>query len=214
MSAEAERSSRARFVVELTAPPEDADEEFNGWYDEVRLPRRRALDGVRRALRLQDTLVPSAWAAFYDTAEPGVIPERPASVPEHEAAMEARLARLENREYLELPIASEHYRLLPEIPYLVQAVWWTPSADQVDDFHAWYAQEHIPLLLEVPGWLAIRRYELVEGTGPAFLALHYIGGDDVINSPSHRRAVATPWRAKVAAHRIQHERRLLRAHTH
>lgn len=201
-----------RFLVELTAPPEDADDEFNAWYDGARLPRRRALEGVERAWRFQDTRNPSAWAAFYDLATPGILPESRDELPEEDAAMEARLARLENREYVEIPIADEHYRPLPETPYLVQAVWWTPSADQLDDFHAWYAEEHIPLLLEVPGWLAIRRYRLVEGTGPAFLAIHYIASDDVVNGPSHRRAADTPWRAKAASHRIQHERRLFKAH--
>ena len=39
------------------------------------------------------------------------------------------------------------------------------------DFNAWYNDEHIPALLQVPGVIAAYRYESVEGT-PKFVAIY------------------------------------------
>ncbi|WP_213455579.1 DUF4286 family protein [Rhizomonospora bruguierae] len=196
-----------RLIVELTAPPEGRVGAFNEWYDRQVMPRRRVLDGVASARRYREAGNDTGWLAVYGVTGEGVLPEPPGTLPEREVEMRAALARLETRQYAELAIEQRYRRDLPETGYLL-AVWWTPAADTLRDFHAWYDEEHIPLLLDVPGWLAIRRYELVAGTGPRFLALHYLESPAVLAEPNHRRAVTTPWRARVALHREQHERRM------
>lgn len=49
----------------------------------------------------------------------------------------------------------------------------TPRDDMVDDYHAWYDQEHGGKLAHVPGWQAMRRYALTEVYGEAETASFY-----------------------------------------
>jgi hypothetical protein len=75
---------------------------------------------------------------------------------------------------------------------------------------AWYAEEHIPMLLEVPGWRRIRRYRLVrglDGPGPDFLSLHELAGPEVLEESGYRAAISTPWRDRVVASALRRERR-------
>jgi hypothetical protein len=73
--------------------------------------------------------------------------------------------------------------------------------DVREEFDAWYEEEHVPLLLEVPGWLRVRRYVLEpdqEGPQLTHLALHGLRGPEVLDAPERAR-LATPWRARLAA---------------
>jgi hypothetical protein len=81
-----------------------------------------------------------------------------------------------------------------------------PSLDA--DLAAWYADEHIPMLLAVPGWGAIRRYRLTEGTAPTYLALHDVASLAVFDEPSYQAAVTTPWRNRIMDSAIAVERRV------
>jgi len=89
----------------------------------------------------------------------------------------------------------------------------------VDDMTAWYEQEHIPMLLAVPGWRRIRRYRLIgpapvggPGVGPGvgFLSLHELAGPSVLSDPGYRAAVSTPWRDRIVSGALSRERRVLR----
>lgn len=73
------------------------------------------------------------------------------------------------------------------------------------DFTAWYEEEHIPLLLQVPGWLRSARYRKLAGTLPDFLALHYLATPEVFTRPEYR-AARTPWRERIAASRTDYAR--------
>jgi hypothetical protein len=84
-------------------------------------------------------------------------------------------------------------------------------AGSEDDLAAWYTEEHIPMLLEVPGWRRIRRYRLIramDGPGPDFLSLHELAGPEVLEDPRYRAAISTPWRDRVVASALRRERRV------
>ena len=55
----------------------------------------------------------------------------------------------------------------------------SPAHDGAQDFVAWYRQEHIRMLLEVPGWRRVRLFRQIEGAGPAFMAVHELESPDV-----------------------------------
>lgn len=76
------------------------------------------------------------------------------------------------------------------------------------DLAAWYADEHIPMLLAVPGWRRIRRYRLTAGTAPSYLALHDLASTAVLDEPAYHDAVTTPWRDRIVESAIGRERRL------
>ena len=71
---------------------------------------------------------------------------------------------------------------------VILAVANSVPPDMEDDMTAWYEQEHIPMLLEVPGWRRIRRYRLIGPApgrpGPGFLSLHELAGPAVLEDPA------------------------------
>jgi hypothetical protein len=92
----------------------------------------------------------------------------------------------------------------------VLCMWWTPAVGDEDDLTAWYDEEHTPMLMQIPGWLRVRRYALVEGAGPSFLALHDLESETVVEHPMHLEAEAnrTPWWIRLRATRLDSDMRL------
>jgi hypothetical protein len=75
-----------------------------------------------------------------------------------------------------------------------------PEAEE-PEFEGWYAEEHVPLLMKVPGWLRVRRYRVRPGSaGPQWthLALHEIADSSVLDAPERAAARDTPRRAELA----------------
>ncbi len=54
-----------------------------------------------------------------------------------------------------------------------------------EDFNRWYAQEHVPERLAIPGFISARRFRAVEGA-PKYLALYEIESPAVLDSDSYR----------------------------
>jgi hypothetical protein len=97
---------------------------------------------------------------------------------------------------------------------VILAVANSVASETVDDMTAWYEQEHIPMLLDVPGWRRIRRYRLIgpaplDGPGVGFLSLHELAGPSVLSEPGYRAAVSTPWRDRIVSGALSRERRVL-----
>lgn len=59
-----------------------------------------------------------------------------------------------------------------------------------DELNTWYNEEHIPLILAVPGVLTARRYRAVEGQ-PKYLALYDVVDVRVLEQPEYLRI--TSW---------------------
>jgi hypothetical protein len=89
----------------------------------------------------------------------------------------------------------------------IVGMWWTPAPGGETELTAWYDEEHTPMLMAIPGWLRVRRYALVDGGGPAFLAIHDLASKDVFDHPLHREAQATrtPWWNRLRATRLDSE---------
>ena len=71
--------------------------------------------------------------------------------------------------------------------------------------------EHIPMLLEVPGWRRIRRFRLVramDAPGSEFLSLHDPARPEVLDEPSYHAAISTPRRDRMTASALRPERRV------
>jgi hypothetical protein len=71
--------------------------------------------------------------------------------------------------------------------------------------------EHIPRLVEVPGWRRIRRFRLVRAMhapGPGFLSVHEAAGPEVLEEPGYQSATSTLWRDRVVASALRRERRV------
>jgi hypothetical protein len=222
-------------IIELTSGTPAVAAEAAGWYAGQRLAAYRAA-GSTRAGHYTDTDSPVAAlaACHFATAGALVLAERDQALrPQGDGQdlIVERLYRFERRAYRLLGSYqartqghdqgqgqgqgqqgqgkdAERARARADSAPVLLAVWWEPRPGTEPDLDRWYAEEHIPGLLAVPGWLRISRYELVAGPGPRYLAVHDLAEVSAMGSPGHRAATDTPWRTKVIAQREQYERRV------
>ena len=201
-------------LVAFMVPPADEDA-FNAWYDEEHVPLRLATPGFlsgRRYRRAANADAEFVYAAFYELETLSVLQseeyQRLAREPsERERAVLASIPRT-SRRVVELVVDCAPAEWA-DAPYQL-VVCMTPAARGVDDFVAWYRQEHIPMLLEVPGWKRCRLFRQVEGDGPAFMATHELESPRVFDHAAYERAISTPWRERIRASVLGYERQLFK----
>jgi hypothetical protein len=63
-------------------------------------------------------------------------------------------------------------------------VWADIAAEHEAEFNRWYDEEHIPQLLQVPGFLSAGRYVALKG-GPKYLALYELEDHNVLRSAAY-----------------------------
>lgn len=84
---------------------------------------------------------------------------------------------------------------------LLYTVSFTAPDDRAEELHRWYDEEHIPLLLGCPYWMASRRFRVDGAPRPGhteFLALHWLSDIRALSSPERDAARRTPWRDRLA----------------
>jgi hypothetical protein len=198
-----------------TEPGSVDEAEFHDWYDHEHGPARLAVPGIRSALRYQalDDQKPT-WLALYELDGAEVIdgPGYKAlagQASDRDRSVAAGLATLERRVYEQ--ISEDGSPVGRPAPVILTVAMSVPATAE-DDLAAWYTEEHIPMLLQVPGWRRIRRFRLVRGLdedpGPDFLSVHELAGPEVLEDSRYREAVSTPWRDRVVASALRRERRV------
>jgi hypothetical protein len=195
-----------------SSPGPVALDEFTDWYDHEHVPARLALDGFGAVNRFRatDSLTPE-WLATYEV-RPGTLDG---------AAYKAVWANASAREKSIMSAATIDRRLYSPIsdsgdtgqaPPVLMAVSMSVPESGVADMEAWYVEEHIPMLLAVPGWRRSRRYRLASGDGPAYLSLHEIDSLAAFEEPGYKAAISTPWRDRIVGSAIGRERRVFELH--
>jgi hypothetical protein len=198
-----------------TEPGSVDEAEFHDWYDHQHGPARLTVPGFGRAYRYRALggQKPS-WLALYELDRPDVIdsPEYQAlgaNASDRDKSVAAGLATLDRRVYEQI---SEDGPGAARTASVILAVAMSVPEGSEDDLAAWYAEEHIPMLLKVPGWRRIRRFRLIralDGPEPgSFLSMHELAGPEVLEDPGYRAAVSTPWRDRVVASALRRERRV------
>ena len=197
-----------------TDPGTVPEAEFHDWYDHEHGPARLTVPGVLGAYRYRalDEAKPP-WLALYELDSPGVLdgPEYAAlgaRASDRDKSVGAALATLDRRVYEQI---SSDGTAAGEPAAVLLAVALSVPAEAEDDLAAWYTKEHIPMLLEVPGWRRVRRFRLtrsMDAPGPDFLSLHDLAGPEVLTEPSYRAAISTSWRDRVVASALRRERRV------
>jgi len=205
--------------------------EFNDWYDTEHGPARLTVPGISAGYRYRatDGQAPPWLALYFMTAgatdSPGYRALGP-SASDREKSVLSRLATLDRRVYEQVssddaagdsaagdsaagdgaagPGAS------PAPTVMVVSISVPPALE--DDMAAWYAEEHIPMLLAVPGWRRIRRYRLTSGTAPAWLSLHELADESALSAPEYKAAASTPWRNRIVDAAIAREKRIFAFH--
>ena len=197
-----------------TEPGSVDEAEFHDWYDHEHGPARLKVPGFRSAYRyraLDDQKPP--WLALYELDSPEVIDSAEykalaAEASDRDKSVGAGLATLDRRIYEQI---SEDGPPAGSPAPVILAVAMSVPASAEEDLAAWYTEEHIPMLLEVPGWRRIRRFRLIramDAPGPDFLSVHDLAGPEVLEEPGYRAAISTPWRDRVVAAALRRERRV------
>jgi hypothetical protein len=77
------------------------------------------------------------------------------------------------------------------------AVWIRVRPRDEDDLNRWYATEHLPERLDVPGFLGARRY--LDPVDRTYLALYELASPEVITAPGYQERFTRPtdWTRRV-----------------
>jgi hypothetical protein len=197
-----------------TEPGSVDEAEFHDWYDHEHGPARLTVPGFGPSYRYGalDGQKPP-WLALYELDSPDALdsPEYKAlsaNASDRDKSVAAGLATLDRRIYEQ--VSDDGSPVGRPAPVILSVALSVPE-DSEDDLAAWYTEEHIPMLLRVPGWRRIRRFRLVramDAPGPEFLSVHELAGPEVLEDPGYRAAISTPWRDRVVASALRRERRV------
>jgi hypothetical protein len=83
-------------------------------------------------------------------------------------------------------------------------VWNDIDSEYDAEFNRWYDEEHIPRLLQVPGFLNAGRYAALKGS-PKYLAMYELEDHNVLRSAAYLDTVRyrpSPQRAKIGTSRV------------
>jgi hypothetical protein len=206
--------AKALLYVQMN-PPDDAQgaRAFHEWYED-HMAVRREMPGFFNAQRYQNVDPEgSRHMAWYDLADASALSSQEYLALRDREAVNPRDIKIrgsvpfvERRLYrcidTDEPWAAPREGVAP----FVMSVALEPPPGQIDDFHAWYREEHSPMLMEARGWRRIRRYEQLEGNGPRFMALHELDSLGGFDTKEYEAALATPWRIKVTGAVVRRER--------
>lgn len=68
------------------------------------------------------------------------------------------------------------------------------------EFNDWYDGEHIPMLMQVPGWIAAIRYIRIEGEVPKYMTIYKLEGPWALDKREHEMTHQTEWYRRVRPH--------------
>ena len=179
-----------------------SEDEFNDWYDTEHVPERLRVKGFINAQRWLGADDPKASVATYDLDTLDVL-----STPAYTSIAGANLSpwskrvtsRVKRICRLEAGQTVPGRQAAPDNAggMLMVAMNVAPEAEA--EFNAWYNEEHIPALAAVPGCLSARRFKTDGGTH-RYIALYHLYAPEVQVATAWKKAVDTPWTAKMRPH--------------
>lgn len=178
-------------------PPEHAEGEINAWWDAEHIPERLSLPGFLGARRWVASEAPYKYLTLYDLASPDAV-----RTEEYREVAGDNATEWTKRVLASVPDFSRtvyeqiwpgQARALDDAGALL-LVAIDPDPAQEEDLNRWYEEEHLGLLLKVPGWRQARRFRLVEGDAPKYLAIYDLASLDALKrGPELDAARNTPW---------------------
>jgi hypothetical protein len=189
------------------APGASFADEFERWYDEEHIPIRMRCPGFRSAQRYSRT-DGAGYLAVYEMDNLGVLASDDYKVIKEQPS-DRTAWMLSHVTGFTRYLANETFcrdRTPPaeaalDAPLLYAVSFNVPPEGRAE-FDAWYETEHIPMLMECPDWLMVRRLQVVDGVPDPYshMALHYLASEAALASPERDRARKTPWRNRLAEH--------------
>ncbi|HEY4276992.1 MAG TPA: hypothetical protein VGM91_02160 [Conexibacter sp.] len=189
-------------------PPAGWEDDFHDWYEREHIPVRVAIPGFESAVRYELSgteggPTPARFLACYFIDDTAAL-----ETPEYKRLKSdpsERTARmLANVEGFTRYICDQvsDTGAVEELPSALLAIAFNVPDSDVDEFEGWYEEEHVPLLMQVPGWLRVRRYRVRPGFDGApwtHLALHEVRDVEALSRPERAAARDTPRRDALAS---------------
>jgi len=188
-------------------PPDGGEDAFNDWYDGHHTPNHvQGVPGFLSAMRYKSPVGPH-YLAVYELDSPRTLESeeyRSRKFTPDEATRDM-LSRVSG---FTRYIASEAFCMArggAEIAALDAAVlfcvFFAVPMERRGAFEDWYDGEHIPMLLDCPDWLMARRFDIADWDPEPYthLILHYLAGEQALQSEALAAARATDRRAAFAA---------------
>jgi antibiotic biosynthesis monooxygenase (ABM) superfamily enzyme len=183
--------------------------EWNRWYDGRHIPQRQALPGFMTARRFEiakPTSSSQRYLALYDLENPQALEteeylslsRQPVQNDEDREMLSYFRNRLRGIMTLISDTAAPGGGHREEAAGLL-AVGLEPEASYEEEFNAWYEDEHVPYLTNVPGVLGVRRFKAIRDDIP-YLALWEFADLAVHGSEAWRDAASTPWTKRILGH--------------
>jgi hypothetical protein len=211
--------SKALMLVKLDAP-QGREEEWNQWYNTRHFADRMNVPGFltgRRFIKIggipKELAAPgeeSGYLALYDLTNFKVLLTDPyVSLRKVEnsrpaGSFEDTIAKLPHyARGIYQPVYPEPGKYKPSGSKIIQVVGHDVPRTKHKEFNAWYNTEHIPALMAVPGFLAVRRFILNErdilpetgrgGVLSKYVTIWELKDETVLQSAEFRKAANSPW---------------------
>lgn len=179
------------------------EDEFNAWYDTEHVPERRGTPGFINCERWVGAENPKISIATYDLESLDVLKRdayRRIGGENLSPWSKRVLGRVKRICRFEAEQTSPGNASAPQGAggLLMFAMNVIPEAEA--DFNAWYDEEHVPRLAQVPGCLAARRFRITSAVSEGqhrYLALYHLESADVCSSKAWEEAAVTPWTLRI-----------------
>lgn len=196
----------ATILFSEMSPDIDWEDDFNKWYDKHRIPSRMAVSGFLSAQRYRNAERPN-YLAVYELESPAVLESEAYLKVDAQPHATTRwmLNNVQGQSrYLANQISEKGRESDPEALLdspVLYAVFFSVPDERAAEFNEWYDTERIPMLLECPDWLMVRRFEVYEGDPQPWthLALSYLSDMGALDSPELEAARNTEWCQRLSA---------------
>jgi hypothetical protein len=193
-------TGRAALISQMTSPY-GRDDDFDNWYREEHIPARMGIPGFAGAVRGWAVQGEPQHLAIYYLDSLDVLQQESyrllkSDPSERTASMLATVQAFTRWTCAEIADTGER----PQTRYLYVVTFAVPESAQ-DEFDAWYAEDHIPTLMQASGWSRVRRYAPVGDGTPSDvtrIAVHELTDLQALDSPERASARASAWRARLA----------------
>ena len=186
-------------------PDKPWEDEFNSWYDTEHIPIRMKVPGFGGAQRYCRN--ERDYLAIYEMDSAAALQsDAYREVKDNPSPVTARMLRDVSNftryigDQISLSVnesvAAQSYRNAP----VLYPVFFNVPKERLQEFDAWYDEDHIPALMGCADWWAVRRFDLVDAHPKTFnrLALHYLGNEEALSSKARDKARSTEWRDRLA----------------
>lgn len=195
----------ATILFSEMTPEFDWEDRFNKWYNTHYIPIRMAVPGFLSAQRYKDADRADYLAIYELESEAALETEEYRHIQEF-PNVETRnvLANVSGRaRYVGDEISDQRQEGLKTDPLdasIIYVSFFSVPDEAVDEFNAWYTEEHVPQLLKCKDWLACRRFLITDADPQPWthLAIHYLADMSAFDSPEREAARSTATRMRLA----------------